>query len=324
MAVRVDDGAVGAGRRIPSMTLRIKGAVVCATLIVACATLIVACVLAVPAKAQSASTPALQVHGQDRDDPVVAIVDGESIHLSELISAKGSMQEQQGRDAPLEQIYPSLLDQLVERRIVTRAATIARIEDDPEVRMRVARARENVLLEAYMSKRIALEISDEKLRQRYRRQSAADGGEEEVHARHILLESEADARAVLGEIAKGVAFTELAKKRSKGPSAPRGGDLGFFRRQQMVPEFSAAAFALGAGEVSAPVKTQFGWHVIQVVERRRTEPPAFEQVVEKLRSEVAREAVLAVVTELRSKADVQLFNPDGSPLVVPNLIRPVK
>ena len=295
------------------MTLRIKSTVVWAALIVACA-------IAAPAKAQSTSTSTQQV----QDDPVVAIVDGESIHLSELISAKGSMQQQQGRDAPLEQIYPSLLDQLVERRIVTRAATTARIEDDPEVRMRVARARENVLLEAFMSKQIALEISDEKLRQRYRRQIAAAGGEEEVHARHILLESEADARAVLGEIAKGVAFTELAKKRSKGPSAPRGGDLGFFRRQQMVPEFSAAAFALGAGEVSAPVKTQFGWHVIQVVERRRTAPPAFEQVVETLRSEVAREAVLAVVAELRSKADVQLFNADGSPLVLPNLISPVK
>lgn len=297
------------------MTLRIKGAVVWAALLVACA-------VAGPAKAQSTSTPTVQIP----NDPVVAIVDGDSIHLSELISAKGSMQQQQAREAPLEQIYPSLLDQLVERRIVTHAATTARIEDDPEVRMRVARARENVLLEAFMSKRIAVEISDEKLRQRYQRQIAGGGGggEEEVHARHILLVSEADARAVLGEIAKGAEFTELARKRSKGPSAPRGGDLGFFRRRQMVPEFSEAAFALGAGEVSEPVKTQFGWHVIQVVEKRRAEPPAFEQVVEKLRSEVAREAVLAVVAELRSKADVQLFNADGTPLVVPNLISPVK
>ena len=193
------------------MIFRIRGAGRWAVLAAVCA-------FASPASAQSTATPA----APGGDNPVVAIVDGESIKLSELISAKSSMPEQQARDAPLEQVYPMLLDQLVERRIVTRAAAADGIEDDPEVRMRLARARDNVLLEAYISKRIAADISDENLRELYQRQSAAaEGGEEEVQARHILLESEADARAVRNEIAKGADFAELAKTRSKGPSAPR-------------------------------------------------------------------------------------------------------
>jgi peptidyl-prolyl cis-trans isomerase C len=295
------------------MIYRMRSAVVWAALVAVCLS-------AGPAGAQT--TPPAAAPG--KDDPVVAIVDGESIHLSALLSAKQSMQQQELRDAPLERVYPTLLDQLVERRVVARAAVAERIEDDPEVRLRIARARENVLLNAYIGKRIAVEISEAKLRERYQRQVAAGGGEEEVHARHILLETEADALAVLSEIAKGATFTDLAKQRSKGPSAPRGGDLGFFRRQQMVPEFSEAAFALAPDQVSEPVKTQFGWHIIQVVAKRRAEPPAFEKVADALRKEVARDAVLAVVADLRSKAKVQLFNADGTPLVVPNLIRPAK
>jgi peptidyl-prolyl cis-trans isomerase C len=295
------------------MIHRIGSAVASAVLAVACLTIGTA-----GAQTKPAATP------QGKDDPVVAIVGDESIHLSELMSAKQSMQKQELRDAPLEMVYSGILDQLVERRVVTQAAVADSIEDDPDVRLRVARARENVILEAYISKRLEPEMTEEKLRARYQQQIASAGGEEEVHARHILLETEADARAVLSEIAKGAEFTELAKQRSKGPSAPRGGDLGFFRRQQMVPAFSEAAFALAPDQVSEPVKTQFGWHIIQVVAKRKAQPPPFEQVAEGLRNEVAREAVLAIVADLRSKAKVQLFNPDGTPLVMPKLIQPTK
>ena len=120
------------------------------------------------------------------------------------------------------------------------------------------------------------------------------------------------------------AVTELAKQRSKGPSASRGGDLGFFRKQDMVPEFAEAAFALGEGEVSAPVKTQFGWHVILLVARRSSAPPPFDQVAETLQREVARDAIVKIIAGLRSKTNIQLFNPDGTPLVVPTMIRPAQ
>ena len=254
-------------------------------------------------------------------DPIVAVVDGEPLRLSEILSAKASDQRQEVRDAPLEVVYATLLDRIVERRILARAAITAGVENDAGVQASLARARETVLLEALITREIGPKLTDESIRQRYQRQVAALGGESEVHARHILVASEADAQAVLRELDKGKDFVEVARQRSTGSSGPRGGDLGFFRKGQMVPEFSAAAFALEAGEVSDPVKTQFGWHVIKVEATRKLAPPPFEEMEVKLRRTAAQEAVLAMVAELRAKAQVQLFQADGTPMVVPRIIR---
>ena len=103
-------------------------------------------------------------------------------------------------------------------------------------------------------------------------------GEQEVHARHILVETEDEAKAVEDELKKGADFAELAKKKSKDPGASDGGDLGFFTKDQMVPEFSAVAFSLEPGKISDPVKTQFGWHIIKVEEKRNRKAPDFDQV----------------------------------------------
>ena len=282
------------------------------------------CALAAPAWAQQSAPAQQSPVSPDPASVVVAIVDGEEITLAELLNVKESLPEQY-RLAPLEMLYVNLLDQVVERRILARAALAKGLDEDAEVKLRLARAREAVLLEAYITGEIGPKLTEEKVRERYQKnQIASGGGDDEVHALHILVESEADASSIRRELDAGADFREMAKKHSKGPSAPRGGDLGFFGRKDMVPEFSEAAFALEPGEVSAPVKTQFGWHVILVVERRTAPPPAFEEVAEQLRKDVAREAVTDLVADLRSKAQVQLFNPDGSPIVMPNVVQPAK
>jgi len=130
-------------------------------------------------------------------------------------------------------------------------------------------------------------------------------GEQEVHARHILVETEDEAKAVAEELKKGADFAELAKKKSKDPGASDGGDLGFFTKDQMVPEFSNVAFALEPGKISDPVKSQFGWHIIKVEEKRNRKAPEFEQVKAQIETYVTRKAQADYVTKLREAAKVE-------------------
>src|SRR5438477_6442772 len=130
-------------------------------------------------------------------------------------------------------------------------------------------------------------------------------GKKEVHARHILVETEDDAKAVEEDLKKGADFAELAKKKSKDPGASDGGDLGFFTKEQMVPEFSSTAFSLEPGKISEPVKSQFGWHVIKVEEKRNRKPPPFDQVKPQIETYITRKAQADTVTKLRAEAKVE-------------------
>ena len=130
-------------------------------------------------------------------------------------------------------------------------------------------------------------------------------GEAEVHARHILVETEDEAKAIAEELKKGADFADLAKKKSKDPGASDGGDLGFFTKEQMVPEFSAVAFVLEPGKISDPVKSQFGWHIIKVEEKRNRKAPDFEQVKPQIETYVTRKAQADYVAKLREAAKVE-------------------
>src|SRR5436305_12581323 len=130
-------------------------------------------------------------------------------------------------------------------------------------------------------------------------------GEQEVHARHILVETEDQAKKVAEDLKKGADFAELAKKESKDPGASDGGDLGFFTKDQMVPEFSTVAFALEPGKISDPVKSQFGWHIIKVEEKRARKAPDFEQVKPQIETYVTRKAQADYVAKLRQAAKVE-------------------
>ena len=138
-------------------------------------------------------------------------------------------------------------------------------------------------------------------------------GEAEVHARHILVETEDEAKAIAEELKKGADFADLAKKKSKDPGASDGGDLGFFTKEQMVPEFSAVAFVLEPGKISDPVKSQFGWHVIKVEEKRNRKAPEFEQVKPQIETYVTRKAQADYVAKLREAAKVERMDKPAEP-----------
>ena len=248
------------------------------------------------------------------DDPVQARVDGGVIRLSEVMAAIESL-PQQYRQMPMAVLYPQLLDQLVSRRLLVNAARAENIQDDEILKSRLKIYEERLLQEIYLTRRVEAELTEERLRAHYTATVGATSGAAQVHARHILLNTEDDAKAVIAELAAGADFTEVAKAKSTGPSAAQGGDLGYFNREQMVPAFAAAAFAMEKGAISTePVQTSFGWHVILVVDRRESAPPSFADSVEKLRQELAQQLVAAHAGELRQAAKIEKFNLDGSPM----------
>jgi peptidyl-prolyl cis-trans isomerase C len=167
-----------------------------------------------------------------------------------------------------------------------------------------------------LNKVVRPQVSDEAVKARYDEQVAGKGGEPEVHARHILVADEATAKKVIAELKKGGDFAALSKQYSKDPgAAQQGGDLGFFKKADMVPAFSTVAFELKDGEVTpVPVHTQFGWHVIQVIEHRTDAPQSFDQARDELRQTMVQAAVQKEVALARAEVKVEKFNADGSPL----------
>ncbi len=262
-----------------------------------------------PARAQAPVSPAVTLPV----DPVVARVGAQEIRLSDLAEASQSLPEEY-RGMPQNVLFPLLMDQLIDRTAVAALARSQGLDRDPVVARQIARAAEQTLESALMSRDIGPTITDKLIRARYDAEIAGKEGEVEVHARHILVASEADAVKVVAELKKGADFAATAKARSSDPGAGQGGDLGFFKKADMVPEFAEAAFAMKPGQVSEkPIKTQFGWHVIKVEARRAAPPPAFEQVQDELRQKMIQEGVQKVLTIARAGVIVERFNPDGSP-----------
>jgi peptidyl-prolyl cis-trans isomerase C len=250
----------------------------------------------------------------ESDDPVVAIVDGQELRRSDLEDAAASLPEQY-RQMPLPMIYDLLLDRVIDFELLAKEADRRDLGDEPEVQPALERARADVLRNALVQREVLESTTEERLRERYEElKESEDFLREEVHARHILLESEEEAQAVIAELQAGADFAELAGERSTDPSAARNaGDLGYFTREQMVDEFADAAFALEAGEISPePVQSQFGWHVIEVLDRRSVEP-SYAETEPQLRQELAREAITSLLAGLREDAEIERFALDGSP-----------
>ena len=247
------------------------------------------------------------------DDPVVAVVDGAKIMRSDVVAAQQGLPKQY-QALPFESIFPQLLEILVDAKLAAAEARRNGLMDDEDVKTAMARAEEQILQRALFRQRIEKEVTDEALRKRFESQAEEPSGGEQVHARHILVDSEDEAKKVIETLKGGADFAETAKKFSTGPSGPNGGDLGYFKAEDMVPAFSQAAFAMEVGSFSQePVRTQFGWHIIKVEDKRAAAPAAFDEVKDTLRAEMSQEIGTALATELRSKAEVTVYNADGSP-----------
>ena len=246
-------------------------------------------------------------------DPVVAIVNGEKIHRSDIQEALRTLPPQRTQQSP-DKLYVAVLDQMVATTLVAQAARKAKTQDEPEVKRRLALVQEQVLAQAYVDHLVKGGLSDAKLKALYEKAVKNAPPREEVNARHILLPTEAEAKAVIEQLKNGADFATLAKEKTTDPAGKAsGGDLGWFPKEQMVPEFADAAFALKKGEFSqTPVQTKFGWHVIKVEDRRIAPAPTFDQLKPQLTEELARQLVKEKMDDLKTAAKIELFNGDGS------------
>lgn len=249
-----------------------------------------------------------------QEDSVVAIVNETKIMRSEIEDARMRLPERL-RNVPLQSVYGMLVNSLVDTKLVAAEARKINLQNDEQVLKRLTRIEEQILERAFLTSYIEKRITEAVLAEHYEKLISANSTKEEIQARHILLEKKAQALEVILELEGGANFAELAKLRSTGPSAAKGGDLGFFAEGQMVPAFSKAAFGLKKGEItSVPVQTEFGWHVIKVEDRRPLQALKRAEVEEQLRVAVSREIGTAYLQELRQTATVQRFNLDGSPM----------
>jgi peptidyl-prolyl cis-trans isomerase C len=263
------------------------------------------------------------------EDPLLARVDGQEVRMSDVAAVASEVLPPELRAVPpaalMQMLPPEVSRQLVDRAITERAlvsaARAAGLDRDEEVRRRIRRAEEQELQQALLTREVGGKVTDAAIRDRYDQEAAKRQGEPEVHARHILVPTEAAAREAMAELARGADFAEVAKRRSTGPGADRGGDLGFFKRGDMVPEFAEAAFALQPGQVSAaPVRSPFGWHVIKVEERRAAAAPPFEDAKPQLQRQMLEEGVEAMVQRVRSAAKIERLDTPAAPAPAGSLL----
>lgn len=251
------------------------------------------------------------VRAQDAN-PVIAKVNGAEIHQSDLAVAEEEL------GPSLQQMDPAtrrenLISFLIDMKIVAKAAEDKKIGDGADFKQKLAFARNRLLMDSLLASEGKAAVTDDAMKKVYEDATKQVSGEQEVHARHILVPTEEEAKAIKADLDKGADFAKLAKEKSKDPGAADGGDLGFFTKEQMVPEFSAVAFALAPGKISDPVKSQFGWHVIKVEEKRDRKPPAFEQVKPQIETFVVRKAQADYVTKLRAAAKVERLDKKDEP-----------
>lgn len=252
--------------------------------------LAIAAAMALPVRAEPPSA-----------DTIVARVNGQEIKLGHVIIARAAL-PQQYQQLPPEVLYDAIVEQLIQQSALEQAF-------GGEVPKRVALSLENerrsLLAGVEIERTMAGAASDADLKAAYDAAYGDGYDAQEFNAAHILVETEEEAKAIASELESGADFAALAKEKSTGPSGPNGGALGWFEKGMMVPEFEAAVMALEPGQISDPVKTQFGWHVVKLNETRAKAPPAFDDVREELAGELRQKAVAERVDALVAEATVE-------------------
>lgn len=242
-------------------------------------------------------------------DTVVATVGGETITEADLAFAAEDLQQELAQMPPQER-RPFLVTVLIDMKVMANAARDQQMDQSEIFRRRLEYLEERALRRAYFAEQIATEVTPAAVQAAYDAMVAEFEPQEEVHARHILVATEEEADAVKAELEGGADFAELARERSVDPSAQQnGGDLGFFSRGMMVGPFEDAAFALTEpGQISEPVQSDFGWHVIQLQAERESAPPPFEQVAQQLQQRVMFETFEERLAALKEGLEIDIPN----------------
>ncbi len=290
-----------------------------ALLLTACATFAITAsgnVLAAEEKAETTTDKAVaEKPAEPQKDYTIIKIGGEELKNSEVMESWKNLFP--GGSAPDfnsfdENIRQNVLRGLVSERLIYNEAIKSGYDKNEEVKKQIALVSKQVVMKNFMENKAKNLISDEDMKAAYAEKVAAAKGQEEVKARHILVPTEEEAKKLAEQLKKGGDFEKLAKEKSsdKGSGA-NGGELGWFTKEKMVPEFAEAAFKLKKGESSEPVKSEFGWHIIQVEDRRPLQIASFDDMKEILKGELANKSVQKYIESLLKKADIKYFAADG-------------
>ena len=256
---------------------------------------------------------------QAQNIPIVANVNNEDISLETMIHAMNELPPEI-QSQPFMSYYEDLLERVIDIKLFAQEGKKMKLNEEPSVRAAIDFVIEKVLMQAFLSKYVQENIKEENIKASYSNFIADETSREEIKASHILMDTESEAIDVINMLNDGDDFAELAKNKSTGPSGPSGGDLGWFKRGQMVPPFEKAAFSLNKNEISQrPVQTQFGWHVIKVFDKRIPEAPSYESMKSKLIQDLERKIVSKKIQDLRNDALIEKLSSSelGPPLNLP-------
>ncbi len=244
---------------------------------------------------------------------VLATVNGDEITLGHVVATVAAL-PQQYQQIEDDVLYDFVLEQLIQQQLLGQQQEELTQQNaltlDNETRSLLAVQTVNALTNDV--------VTDEAVQAAYDAQFAEFEGEDEFDASHILVESEDEAKALKSQLDDGADFAEMAREHSTGPSGPNGGALGWFGKGQMVPEFENAVLGLEKGQVSDPVQTQFGWHLVILNDKRKSEAPALEAVRDELAQTIQQEAIQARIDELTQQAQIERTALEG---VGPEVIR---
>ena len=243
---------------------------------------------------------------QANDQISVGTVNGQDIWLDDVLRAAERLPEE-FQQTPLENYFSQLVADMIDSQLAATAARNDAYDKKPEIAVAMQMAANRVLAESWLAEQVRAEITETAIQSAYDKFVADTASREQVTASHILVETEAEAKAIIAELQDGGNFAELAKAKSTGPSGPNGGALGTFGRGQMVPAFETAAFNLAIGSYSdAPVQTQFGWHVIKVAGKDIAPAPDLESMRTQLANNLSTQTLGRLLEELRASQDIQL------------------
>lgn len=234
----------------------------------------------------------------------VGTVNGEEIYLEEVMQLTEQLPEEYRRQ-PIENYYPNLVAEVANTKLAAAAARDNDLQNNELVQDAIRISTERILAEAYFATEMRKLVTEDDIVAAYERFVADQDSREEISARHILVEEEQAAIDLIAKLNNGADFAALAQEFSTGPSGPKGGDLGYFGRGQMVPDFEAAAFALAIGtHTSAPVQTQFGFHVIKLEDKRIAPAPTLDEMRQQIGTNLSQQALARLIEELRKDATI--------------------
>ena len=290
------------------------------------AVLATAPVLAQAPKAAPAAAPATP--GAPPQNAIIVTVNGDPVRVADVLGWVDShVPAEQRQSIGQDKLFSAAVNELATGKALQIMARKQGLDRDPTIAHQMQTAADEVLQRALLVKTVLPMVTEENIKAQYDKEYAGKPGEPQVHARHILVDSEAKAKDIIKQLQAGAKFEDLAKKYSdpKDPASAQGGDLGTFKRADMLPEFSDAAFKLKKGEyTTTPVHTRYGWHVIQVLDTSVSTPPAYDTVHDEIRQQLLRQDAQALAGKARDAVKIVSYGPDGKPVkpITPPVVTP--